>query len=253
MVFDVNTDEFDERVVGRSHEVPVVVDFWAEWCGPCRQLGPALEKAANAREGAVELAKVDVDQNQALAAGFGVQGIPAVKAFKDGKIVSEFVGARPPAAVEEFFDGLVPSEAEELAAAEDEDSLRRALELDPRNAQAARKLARLLIDRGEADEARELLAKFEFDYEASGLAARLALEAGGNGDAASPRLEQAFAAWDEGDHETALAALGDELEATDDPDRRDLVRRVMVAIFTELGASDPIAAKHRRRLATLLN
>jgi putative thioredoxin len=251
MVFDVSTEEFDERVVGRSHEVPVVVDFWAEWCGPCRQLTPALEKAANSREGAVELAKVDVDQNQALAAGFGIQGIPAVKAFKDGKVVAEFVGAQPPPAVEKFFDGLVPSEAEELAASDDEDSLRKALELDPRNAPAARKLARILIGRGDADEAGQVLAPFEHDFEAAGLAARLALDAGGNGDEGS-KLTEAFAAWDGGDHDAALEALGDELEATDDSDRRDRIRQVMVAIFTELGASDPIAAKHRRRLATLL-
>ena len=252
MVFEVDTDQFDERVVGRSHEVPVVVDFWAEWCGPCRQLGPALEKAANAREGAVELAKVDVDQNQALAAGFGVQGIPAVKAFRDGKVVDEFVGARPPAAVEEFFDGLVPSEAEELAAADDEESLRRALEMDPRNATAARKLARILIGRGETDEAREVLVPFEHDFEAAGLAARIALEAGANGDERGA-LTSAFAAWDRGDHEEALQALGDQLEAEGDSNRRDLIRRTMVAIFTELGPSDPVAAKHRRRLATLLN
>jgi putative thioredoxin len=252
MVFDVGTEEFDQRVVGRSHEVPVVVDFWAEWCGPCRQLGPALEKAAEAREGAVDLAKVDVDQNQPLAAGFGIQGIPAVKAFRDGKVVDEFVGARPPAAVEEFFDGLVPSEAAELAEAEDEESLRRALALDPSNAQAARKLARILIDRGEDEEARELLDRFEGDFEAAGLAARLALEASGNGDRGEG-LAEAFAAWDRGDHEATLQTLGDELEASEDPERRDLIRRVMVAIFTELGASDPIAAKHRRRLATLLN
>ena len=251
MVFDVGTEEFDERVIGRSHEVPVVVDFWAEWCGPCRQLGPALEKSANAREGAVELAKVDVDQNQALAAGFGIQGIPAVKAFKDGKVVDEFVGARPPAGVEEFFDGLVPSEAEELAAADDEDSLRKALELDPRNASAARKLARILIERGDTDDASAILEPFEDDFEAAGLAARLSLEAA-NGDEASP-LAGAFAAWDDGRDDEALQVLGDELEAAGDADRRDLIRRVMVAIFTELGAADPVAAKHRRRLATLLN
>jgi putative thioredoxin len=252
MAFDVGTEDFDERVIGRSHEVPVVVDFWAEWCGPCRQLGPALEKAADSRQGAVELAKVDVDQNQALATGFGIQGIPAVKAFRDGKVVDEFVGARPPAAVEEFFDGLVPDEAEELANAEDEESLRRALELDPRNGQAARKLARILIDRDEDEEARELLDRFEGDFEAAGLAARLALEAGGNGNESSV-LAEAFAAWDRGDQDAALQGLGDELEAPGEPERRDLIRRVMVAIFTELGASDPIAAKHRRRLATLLN
>jgi putative thioredoxin len=252
VVFDVGSEEFDERVVGRSHEVPVVVDFWAEWCGPCRQLTPALEQAANSREGAVELAKVDVDQNQALAAGFGIQGIPAVKAFRDGKVVEEFVGARPPAAVEEFFDGLVPSEAEELAGAEDEPSLRKALELDPRNAQAALKLARILIAQGDGDDAQALLEPFEGDFEAAGLAARLSLGTGGNGDEGS-RLAEAFAAWDRSDHEAALEALGNELEATEHPDRRDLIRRVMVAIFTELGPSDPIAAKHRRRLATLLN
>lgn len=251
VVFDVTTDEFDEKVVARSHEVPVVVDFWAEWCGPCRTLGPALEKAANAREGAVELAKVDVDSNQALAGGFGIRGIPAVKAFRDGRVVDEFVGAKPPAAVEEFFDGLVPSEAEELAGAEDEDSLRRALELDPRNAKAARKLARQLIGRGEQAEARELLAGFESDFEAAGLAARLALTEG-NGDTASG-LAQAFSAWDGGDYEAALAGLESELAAAEDADRRDLIRRVMVAIFTELGPSDPLAATHRRRLATMLN
>ena len=252
MVFDVSTEEFDEKVVGRSHEVPVVVDFWAEWCGPCRTLGPALEKAANDRGGTVELAKVDVDQNQELAAGFGIRGIPAVKAFKDGRVVDEFVGAKPPAAVEAFFDSLVPSEAEELAGADDEDSLRRALELDPRNAKAANKLARALIGRGEADEAGRLLAPFEADFEAAGLSARLALAAEENGNRESG-LVPAFDALDAGEHDAALEALGDALEAADDPERRDLIRRVMVGVFTELGPSDPIAARHRRRLATLLN
>src|SRR3954447_23341280 len=131
MVFDVTEATFQQQVLERSKEVPVVVDFWAEWCGPCRQLGPALEKAAQEREGKVDLAKLDVDANQQLAAEYRVQGIPAVKAFRAGDIASEFTGAIPPRQVEEFFDKLVPSEAE-LAAAEavrsgDEAALRAAV------------------------------------------------------------------------------------------------------------------------------
>jgi putative thioredoxin len=252
MAFDVGTDEFEQRVVERSHEVPVVVDFWAEWCGPCRQLSPALEKAANARNGEIELAKVDVDANQSLAAGFGVQGIPAVKAFKDGRVADEFVGAIPPAQVEEFFNRLVPSEAERLAAADDEESLRRALELDPRNAEAARKLGRILIARGETDEALRLLEPFETDFEAAGLAARIQLERSENGSADGD-LAAALAAWDEGDHAAALEGLQTALAEAEDEERRDLVRRVMVAIFTELGPGDPVAAEHRRRLAAALH
>jgi putative thioredoxin len=245
MVFDVGEREFEARVVERSRELPVVVDFWAEWCGPCRSLSPALEAAANRREGDVELAKVDVDSNQGLAAAFGVQGIPAVKAFRDAKIVSQFTGAIPPARVEAFFDELVPSEADRLAGSEDEGELRKALELDPRQVEAARKLGRLLIARGESDEAASLLGQFPSDFVADGLAARLEL-AESNGD-----FGAAFSAWDEGDFEAALDALQDEV-AEADPEQRDLLRRVMVAIFTELGADHPLAREHRRRLAASL-
>src|SRR5471030_151427 len=101
---DVTDDTFQTAVIERSRTVPVVVDFWAEWCGPCRQLGPVLERSVAARDGQVELAKIDVDANPGVSRSFGIQSIPAVKAFRDAEVVAEFVGAQPPAAVESFLD-----------------------------------------------------------------------------------------------------------------------------------------------------
>ncbi len=130
---DVTTESFERDVLERSHEVPVVVDFWAAWCGPCRTLGPVLEREAVAREGEFELAKVDVEANQQLAHTYRIQGIPAVKAFRNGQVVAEFVGALPPVAVAQFLDELTgPSASEriisELEASGDLPELRAALE-----------------------------------------------------------------------------------------------------------------------------
>jgi putative thioredoxin len=244
MVIDVTEQNFEAEVVERSRSVPVVVDFWAAWCGPCRALTPVLEKEAGEREGEVVLAKLDTDANPSISRAFGIQGIPAVKAFRDGRIVSEFVGAQPPAVVKRFFDELVPSEADRLVEAADEASLRRALELEPARNEAAVALARLLHARGDTEEAAELVRQRP-GFAAEALAARLRLE-----DAGEPDLSEAFAALDAGETERALELLLAALSA--DGDSRDDIRRVMVGVFDELGPESPVAREHRRRLASAL-
>jgi putative thioredoxin len=252
VISDVTEQDFQAKVIERSKQVPVVVDFWAEWCGPCRTLGPAIEDAVRKRNGEVELAKLDTDRNPRIAQEFQIASIPAVKAFKDGKVVAEFIGAIPPARIEAFLNEFVPSQADRLADAGDEDSLRQALALDPHHAPSAIGLGRALLGRGEDDEALQLLRNFPHDFVADGLAARAELSAGENGSGAD-ELQAAFAAWDDGNPEEALEKLQAVLATERVPDRKDQLRRVMVAIFTELGADHPLAREHRRRLAAALN
>lgn len=247
MAVDVTEVSFEQEVVQRSRQVPVVVDFWADWCAPCKALSPALEKAEASRQGKVVLAKVDVDANPRLSALFKVQGIPAVKAFRDGQVVDEFTGALPPAQVETFFDSLLPSRADDLLAAGDELSLREAAELEPARADIAVALAKARLGRGADDEALEAVKGHEGDFAAAGIAARVQLVRAGLG-------AEAFAALDRGERDGALDALIAELgklpsggggpDASDGglpaEGARDLLRRAIVGI---LPTSTPVTLR----------
>jgi putative thioredoxin len=242
---DVTESNFQEAVIDRSHARPVVVDFWADWCAPCRQLTPVLEREAEKRSDALELVKLDVDANPRVSQSYGIQGIPAVKAFRNGRVVAEFVGAQPAAAVARFLNSLLPSPADVLAQKGDEESLRAALQEEPGHPEAAIQLARILQRRGQTDEALEVLGHVHGSFTADGLAARLRLE-----QAANPDLSAAFAGLDAGHTDKALEMLIGAIPRAGAS--RDDIRRVVVGILDELGLDDPLSMSSRSRLASAL-
>jgi putative thioredoxin len=234
MSIDVTDATFERDVIQRSATVPVVVDLWAEWCGPCHQLGPVLERVVAESQGRVELVKVDVDSNPRVAATFRVQSIPAVYALKDGAVVDSFIGALPEHQVREFVARLGPAEteADRLAAKGDEASLRQALAVDPAHEGAVLRLAELLAGRGEGEEALSLLARVPESAEWRRVAALARV-----GPAGADR---------DGDVE---ARLDDLLPRVKDDEE---ARQEYVDLLELLGPDDPRTPQYRRALASRL-
>jgi putative thioredoxin len=253
-VIDVDEPDFEARVLEASRERPVVVDFWAGWCQPCLLLSPILERLAGQHGGQFVLAKVDVDANPNLAGRYRVQGIPAVKAFRDGRVISEFVGAQPEEVVRRFLDQVLPSQADRRAAEgrdaaspeEAKAAFRAALAEDPSHPEAAAGLAGRLLDRGQVDEARSVLAAATPSPGVRRLQAELdlraaATEAGEIGAAARAALA--------GDHRYALERS---LTLIREDGHRDAARELILRLFEVLGDDHPLTREFRPRLAAAL-
>jgi putative thioredoxin len=233
MAIDVTDATFQSEVIDKSHGAAVIVDLWAPWCGPCRTLGPILERTTDATGGKVVLVKVNVDENPAISQAFQVQSIPAVYAVKDGQVVDGFVGAYPEHVVQEFVTSLLPTaeqdEVAQLLAAGDELSLRRALELDPDNEDVIVALGELLVHDGYLDEALALVARIPETDRTRKIAA-------------AARLGSAPA----DDYDAQLTALLDHVKADDD------ARQKFVDLLEVMGPDDPRTAAYRKQLTARL-
>ena len=231
---DVTDATFQTEVLDRSNEVPVVVDLWAPWCGPCKQLTPILEKVVGATDGKVDLVKVDVDANPQLSQAFQVQSIPAVYAIKDGAVVDQFIGAQGEDAVQAFVDGLLPTpeddEVASLVAAGDEASLERALAIAPDDERVVIALADRRVDAGQTDEALALLERIPESPETRRVAARARTGGAPEGDELEGRLD-------------------DLLDRVKDD---EAARQEFVDLLELLGPDDPRTADYRRQLSARL-
>ncbi len=276
---DVNEENFEADVLERSTQVPVLVDFWAQWCGPCKVLGPVLEKLAEEYAGEFVVAKLNVDENPNLAGMFGIQGIPAVKFFKDGELVSEFTGALPEPMVREFLTKFLPTaadkQAQEAQALEEQGKNGEAkalyqaiLETDPNHPKALLGLGRLAMHEGDADAALKYLDQISIvadeRKEADRLIARLNLQSGAaenltalrekvkaepNNIAARFELAQALAGAEK--YEEALEGFL-AIVKTDREFQDDGARKAILQIFEVLGSDDPLTDKYRSELAKVL-
>jgi putative thioredoxin len=271
-ISDVSEGTFETEVILRSHEVPVVADFWAVWCAPCRVLGPTLERLAIEAGGLFRLAKVNVDENPNLAVRYGVRGIPAVKAFRNGEVVTEFVGAQPEAIIRRFIHNLAPSEADRAVEqarsllatrhwAEAERAFRDVMAGDDSSAAAALGLVKSLMMQGTGQEALEILGNFPPGNEtvaAEGLRplAELLAEVEKGGEA--PEDDPLAAGFYQAGRLIArgnLPAAMDGLLETLRQDKRyrgGQVKKVLLALFALLGDDDPLTRQYREELASVL-